>query len=469
MPYALCPGSQEVRLKLTTLLPVLGAFLTAPDLGAQPAKPNIVVIVTDDMGYGDLGIHGGRDIPTPHIDALMRSGVRFTDAYVSGPYCSPTRAGFLTGRYPQRFGHEFNPTGPPAGLPLSERTLADRLKTAGYRTALFGKWHLGAVAELHPMERGFDEFYGFLGGEHSYHEAVHRNDPVLDGRTPVARTAYLTDAFADRSIDFIKRNRARPFFLYLAFNAVHTPMEAKQEYLDRFKNIADERRRTYAAMLSAMDDAIGRTMAALRAEGLENNTLIVFFNDNGGPTMQGTTINGSSNTPLRGSKRQTWEGGIRVPFAFAWKGKLPANKVDHRPIIQLDVMPTVLAAAGVQVDPSWKLDGVDLMPFLTGRNSTQPHDALYWRLGGMMAIRQGAWKLVKTQDGPIPSDVSALSDLSGAALYDLSKDIGEQNDLSAAEPVRVKALSAAWQRWNAQLAKPLWAPGQGAPRGAPRQ
>ena len=432
---------------------------------AQRRPPNILVIVTDDMGYGDIGIHGSKDIPTPNIDALAKGGIRFTDAYVSGPYCSPTRAGLLTGRYPQRFGHEFNldmsPDYSEFGLPLSETTIADRLKAAGYRTALVGKWHLGFGDRFHPMARGFDEFFGFLGHSHSYLDtAAASRNPILDGKKVVAQSPYLTDAFADRAVDFIKQHKSRPFFLYLAFNAVHTPMQATDKYLTRFMHIADERRRTYAAMLSAMDDGIGKTLAAVQAEGLEENTLIFFFNDNGGPTMQGTTINGSSNAPLRGSKRQTWEGGIRVAFIIRWKGHLAEGKTDTRPIIQLDVLPTALAAAGVKPQPQWKLDGVNLLPFLTGMESGRPHETLYWRLGDHMAIRKGDWKLVKTTEGRLKAaDPSTFNDLSGAELYNLADDIGERNNLAASHREKVKELAAAWQRWNKELAKPLWPPG----------
>ena len=393
-----------ICLATVATLVAASAFLNGQS--SQPNRPNIVVIVSDDMGYADIGIHGSRDIPTPHIDAMAKSGTRFTDAYVTGPYCSPTRAGFLTGRYPQRFGHEFNlepgPRSENLGLPLSERTLADRLKGAGYRTALFGKWHLGYGDAYHPQSRGFDEFFGFIAGQHSYVQVgAPDGTPILDGRKVAAPFEYLTDTLADRAADFVQKNRDRPFFLYLAFNAVHTPLQASPKYLSRFAGIADERRRTYAAMLSAMDDGIGRTMAALKEAGVLENTLVIFFNDNGGPTMAGTTINGSSNAPLRGSKRQTWEGGIRVPFIVQWTGRLPAGRVDRRPIIQLDVMPTALAAAGVAVPADWKLDGVNLLPFLSGQNPARPHDALFWRLGDQMAIRMGDWKLVKTSDGPL--------------------------------------------------------------------
>jgi arylsulfatase A-like enzyme len=431
--------------------------------------PNIVVIVADDMGYADIGVHGARDIPTPNIDALARGGIRFTDAYVTGPYCSPTRAGLLTGRYPQRFGHEFNlGLNPGLGLPLDEKTLADRLKAAGYRTALFGKWHLGADSAFHPMSRGFDEFFGFLGGAHSYLDVMAETQPILDGRKPAQSIGYLTDTLSSRAVDFIQRQRSQPFFLYLAFNAVHTPMHATDKYLARFVNIGDDRRRTYAAMLSAMDDGIGRTMAALREQNLEENTLIFFFSDNGGPTMPGTTINGSSNAPLRGSKRQTWEGGIRVPFIIRWKGRLAEGKIDSRPIIQLDVLPTALTAAGVPVTPEWKLDGVDLLPFLTTQTAGQPHDVLFWRLGSSMAIRKGDWKLVRTQDGALRADYEELRDLSSGQLYNLKADIAEKDDLSARYPDKKKELADAWQRWNQDLAPPRWRPGRGAGAGGAR-
>ena len=453
---------RTVWMSFATVLAPIVVSVSVTVAQAQGRGPNIVVIVADDMGYADVGFQGSRDIPTPNVDALARSGIRFTDAYVSGPYCSPTRAGLLTGRYPQRFGHEFNLDGNlEDGLPLDQTTMADRLRAAGYRTGLFGKWHLGSGPRFHPMERGFDEFFGFLGGQHSYVEAMPAvGGPVLDGRKPVEKMGYLTEELADRAVSFIDRNRSRPFFLYLAFNAVHTPMDATEKYRSRFPSIANEQRRTYAAMLSAMDDGIGRTLAALRAAGVEENTLIFFFSDNGGPTMPTTTINGSSNAPLRGSKRQTWEGGIRVPFVISWKGHLAAGAADSRPIIQLDVLPTALAAAGVEARPDWKLDGVDLLPFLTGKAAGAPHDALYWRLGGMMAIRKGDWKLVKTSEGPLRDiDPEVLSDLSSAELYNLAEDIGETRNLAAAHPDRVKELSDAWWRWNKELVRPRWSPG----------
>ena len=461
---------QRSASRLWPVVIAFGLLSVGPATGsAQTRPPNIVVIVGDDMGYADIGIHGSKDIPTPNIDALAASGIRFTNGYVSGPYCSPTRAGLMTGRYPQRFGHEFNPgdVQREAGLPLDQVTMADRLKAAGYRTALFGKWHLGSSEKHHPMSRGFDEFFGFLGGAHNYLEPMTDGpNPVLDGRTKVTEMPYLTDAIADRAVSFIKRQGQTPFFLYVAFNAVHTPMHATDKYLARFANISDPQRRTYAAMMSAMDDGIGRTVAALRAAGLEENTLIFFFSDNGGPTMETTTVNGSSNAPLRGSKRQTWEGGVRVAFIISWKGRLPAGITDTRPIIQLDVLPTALAAAGV-ASPQAKLDGVDLLPYLTGKVRGVPHEVLYWRFGGMMAIRKGDWKLVRAIDGPLrDTDPAVLSDLSAAELYNLANDIGETKNLAAAQPEKVKELADLWQRWNKELVRPLWGPARGGGPGS---
>ncbi|MCS6850227.1 MAG: sulfatase [Gemmataceae bacterium] len=431
------------------------------DAADAPRKPNIIVILADDLGYADVGFHGCKDIPTPNLDALAASGVRCTNGYVSGPYCSPTRAGLLTGRYQNRFGHEFNPGAQDdtIGLPVSETTLADRLKAAGYATGWIGKWHLGSGAQFHPLKRGFDETFGFMGGAHSYFPG--KGGPIFRGTQPVEEKEYLTDAFAREAVAFIDRNKARPFFLYLAFNAVHTPMDATEDRLKKFSAISDTRRRTYAAMTLAMDEAVGRVLDKLRAEKLDEDTLLFFFSDNGGPTMPYTSVNGSSNAPLRGSKRTTLEGGIRVPFVVAWKRQLPAGKVYHKPVIQLDILPTCLAAAGVAIDPAWKLDGVNLLPYLRGDHSEAPHETLYWRFGGQMAIRQGDWKLVRYDQA---ADQPVGKGISPARLYNLAEDIGEANDLASARPEKVKELQALWDQWNAQLAKPLWADkGKGAP------
>jgi len=455
----------RVRLVLTAAALLTGVLPLTSLRNSQAAdapsrRPNIVILLADDLGYADLGFQGCRDIPTPHLDRLASSGVRCTNGYVSGPYCSPTRAGLLTGRYQQRFGHEFNPGGQQGdqanvGLPLAETTLADRLKAAGYVTGLVGKWHLGSAPKFHPQRRGFDEFFGFLGGAHAYFPE-RGAAPILRGTETVDEKEYLTDAFAREAEAFIDRHQKEPFFLYLAFNAVHTPMHATDARMQRFQGISDERRRTYAAMTSAMDDAVGRALDKLAAQGLTNDTLIFFFSDNGGPTMRGTTINGSINDPLRGSKRTTLEGGIRVPWLISWPGTLPAGKVYEQSLIQLDVQPTALAAAGVPIRPEWKLDGVDLLPHLLGKNNSPPHETLYWRFGEQMAIRHGNWKLVRydaTADGAAGRAVTA------ARLYNLANGDGESLDMASAEASRVADLQALWKRWNSEMVPPLW--GQG--------
>ena len=414
------------------------------------SKPNILFIVGDDMGYADVGFHGCKDIPTPHLDALAAAGVRFTHGYVSGPYCSPTRAGLMTGRYQTRFGHEFNPSGS-EGLPLSEKTVADRLKAAGYVTGIVGKWHLGSLPEMHPQKRGFDEFFGFLGGSHSYFDT----GGILRGNEPVKEMDYTTDAFGREAAAFIERHQARPWFLYLAFNAVHTPMHATDDRLAKFPAIADKSRRTYAAMMFAMDEAIGRVRRKLADAGLEKNTLITFISDNGGPTMPGVTVNGSRNDPLRGSKRTTLEGGIRVPFLVAWPGRVKPG-VFERPAIQLDLAATALAAAGVEVKPEWKLDGVDLLPFLSGEKSGAPHAALYWRFGEQMAIHAGDYKLVRYDSNADTRTGARNQPVTAVKLYNLAADIGETKDLAAGQPDKLKELQAKWDAWNATLSPPLW-------------
>jgi len=444
---------------------MLLCLLAGPLFAAEAKKPNILVIVADDLGYGELSIQGNPQIPTPNIDSLAKNGVRFTSGYVSGPYCSPTRAGLMTGRYQQRFGHEFNP-GPAQqasagfGLSLKEKTLGNYFKEAGYATGWFGKSHLGYEPQFHPLERGFDEYFGFLGGAHSYLDAASDSrNPILRGTDPVTSIDYTTDAFRREAARFIEKHHAEPWLVYLPFNAVHAPLQALEKYRSRFPHIENQKRRTFAAMLSAMDDAVGTVLAKIREHGLEENTLIFFFSDNGGPTASTTSGNG----PLRGFKAQTWEGGIRVPFMVQWKGRLPAGKVDDRPVIQLDIQPTALAAAGVTIKPEWKLDGVNLLPYLTGAKTGSPHDALYWRFGGQLAIRKGDWKLVK---GPGlaagPAVMQGKANTEGAELYNLAQDIGEKRNLAAQEPEKVKELAAAWNAWNRELADPSWG---GAKRG----
>lgn len=405
-------------------------------------KPNVVLLFADDLGYAGIGVQGCTDIPTPNIDSIARNGVRFTNGYVSCPVCSPTRAGLMTGRYQQRFGHEFNP-GPATeasdnfGLPLEEKTIADYLRALNYRTAIIGKWHLGYRREYLPLKRGFDLFFGFPGGAHSYLDSRDRpGNPIMRGVEEVEEKEYLTDAFAREATSFIDQAKRQPFFLYLAFNAVHNPLQATEKYLARFAAISDPRRRTYAAMMSAMDDAIGRVLAKLREHQLEQDTLIFFLSDNGGPTPQTT----SSNHPLRGYKGQVWEGGIRVPFLMQWKGRIPAGRVYDQPVIALDVLPTALAAAEGALPPN--LDGANLLPFVTGQAKGAPHETLYWRFGAAWAVRRGDWKLLEQGDG--------------MQLFNLAQDVGEQKNLAAEHPEKVRELRAAWEAWNRQLAPPKW-------------
>ena len=431
------------------VLAVAGCLLTSTTTataGADNArKPNVIVIVADDLGYGEIVCRGKQEIPTPHIHSIARAGVCFTNAYVSCPVCSPTRAGLITGRYQQRFGHEFN-TGPAArasanvGLPLDQVTMADRLKKLGYATGMVGKWHLGYGPKFHPLKRGFDEFFGFLGGAHSYVDSnADAANRILRGNRPLDEQEYLTDAFGREAVAFIDRHESEPFFLYLPFNATHGPLQATDKYLKRFARISDPKRRTFAAMLSAMDDAIGAVLEKLRQEQLEQNTLVFFIGDNGGPTQRIS----SKNDPLRGFKGQVWEGGIRVPFMMQWVGHLPAGKIYEEPVIALDILPTALAAAGGKVSSGPPIDGVDLLPYLTGQIASPPHDALYWRFGQAWAIRKGNLKLLQAAGG-------------GEQLFDLANDIGEQHDLSAEKPEAVAQLKKDYQSWNAELKDPKW-------------
>jgi arylsulfatase A-like enzyme len=446
---------------------------------AAVAKPNIIVMVGDDMGYADIGVHGCKDIPTPHLDSLASAGTRCTNGYVSAPYCSPSRAGLLTGRYQTRFGHEFNPGGEepaaakqgkkqkkkaasnevaaePAkhvGLPLSQSTLADRMKAAGYKTGWVGKWHLGSELPFVPQNRGFEDSFGFLGGSHGYFADT--KPPLRRNNEPIQEKEYLTDAFGREAVAFIERHKDEPFFLYLAFNAVHTPMNATDDRLEKFNNIKDKNRRTYAGMMSAMDDSIGRVLKTLREKKLEDSTLVFFFSDNGGPTMPGTTINASRNDPLRGSKRTTLEGGIRVPFMVKWPGQVPAGKVYEKPVIQLDILPTALAAADIKVPADSQLDGVDLLPYLNEKNTDKPHSTLFWRFGDQMAIRHDDWKLVRYD--PVVDGMKGTA--TEPRLYNLANDMGESKDLIKSEPQKAKELQAAWDEWNELNVPPLWGNG----------
>lgn len=418
-------------------------------------KPNILLIVSDDLGYADVGFHGNQEKLTLNLDRLAESGIRFSDGYVSGIVCSPTRAGLMTGRYQQKFGYEFNPDDHCGlGLPLSETTVASRLKAAGYETGLIGKWHLGIKPKEVPLDRGFDEFFGFLrrgnGGAGKYFSP----DNLFRDKNPIQEREYITDAFGREAVSFIDRHKRHPWFLYLAFSAVHTPMVATQKRLAKFSKVPDKQRRIYSAMLLAMDEAIGAVTKKLDDENLTKNTMIVFLNDNGGPQA----MNASRNDPLRGGKDSVFEGGIRVPFIVSWPGILKPGVFPH-PVIQLDFTPTALAAAGILIQPEWQLDGVNLLPFLSGLKSGPPHNELFWRVGQKTAIRAGDYKLLSI-DQSIDQSLDPLNkaqsqDLKQIRLYNLAQDIGETTDLSRQMPEKIKELKAKWEVWNSTLIDPL--------------
>jgi arylsulfatase A-like enzyme len=409
---------------------------------AADRKPNILIFLSDDVGWAEYGFQGGTDIPTPNIDSIAKNGVRFTQGYVAATYCSPTRAGLMTGRYPTRFGHEFNSVAALGGLSLKETTMPERFRKLGYATCAVGKWHLGTKPEYRPTKRGFDEFYGTLGNTPYFHPTQFVDSRISSEIQKIdGPDFYTTDAYQERAIDWLdKQKKDQPWLLYVPFNAQHAPLQAPEKYLNRFKNIEAENRRTFAAAMSAMDDAVGSIVSKVRERGEENDTLVFFFSDNGGPTKQTT----SNNAPLRGFKMQTWEGGTRVPFCFQWKGHVPAGKTYENPIIQLDILPTSLAAAGVEAKPEWKLDGVNLLPYLTGEQKDHPHETLYWRFGDQWAVRHGDWKLVGGNGG----------DKANGELYSLADDISESKNRAAEMPDKVHDLKDLWDKWNAEQAPP---------------
>lgn len=426
---------------------------------AAAAQPNVLVIIADDLGYADIGAHGGKEVPTPNIDALAASGVRCTSGYVSAPYCSPSRAGFLTGKAATRFGHEFNPhVGDEAklGLPLDQLTIANVMHDAGYATALVGKWHQGFDEAHHPQSRGFNDYFGFLVGGHNFllHKdaepkfgTAHSHDLIYRGREVQRLDGYTTDLFTDEALGFMNRNAAKPWFLYLAYNAVHAPLEIVEKHQSRLPaEVKNPARRGYLSLLLGLDDAIGRLMAELNAK--HPNTLVFFFSDNGGSGKKPFfATNTGINTPLRGDKGQTLEGGIRVPFFVSWTGQLPAGKVYDQPVSALDVLPTAASVAGTKAPEG--IEGVDLLPHLKGEKADAPHAALAWRFGPQKAIRRGKWKLVDFRDFEAKTQ-------SGWQLFDLDSDIGETKNLAAEKPELLAELSKAWDGWNAKNIAPLW-------------
>ena len=427
-----------MRVGLFVSCLLMGLGLATMSLAAD--KPNLLIIYADDLGWGELGCQGCKDIPTPNIDSIAKNGLRFTQGYVAATYCSPSRAGLMTGRYPTRFGHEFNSVANKVGLSAKETTLPDRLRAQGYATAIVGKWHLGNQPENLPTKRGFDEFFGTLNNTPYFHPTNFIDTRVSNTPATVEdEKFYTTEAYAERSIDWLEKNKTKPWFLYLPFNAQHAPLQAPQKYLDRFPNIAETKRKNFAAVMAAMDDAVGRVLEKVRELKQEENTMIYFIGDNGGPTA-GTS---SNNGPLRGFKMTTFEGGPRVPFIAQWKGKLPAGQTYDHPVLNLDVLPTALAACGAPVDSAAKLDGLNLLPYITGENKARPHETLFWRFGEQWAVRHGDYKLVVSKGGSGQPE-----------LYDLAADIGESKDLIKAQPEKAKELQALYDAWNKEQAEP---------------
>jgi arylsulfatase A-like enzyme len=432
------------------LILMFGFHIPDQGQGKTDDKPNLVLILADDLGYGDIGMHGSKQIPTPNIDRLANDGIIFTQAYVSSPVCSPSRAGLMTGKNQLGFGFDNNLFPAQAGydpdyvgLPVAETTLADRLKQLGYINGIIGKWHLGEKDHFYPTKRGFDEFWGFLGGGHDYFiEDPDDNNmkcPIQSNYKTPEPITYLTDDIGDECVDFIKRHKNEPFFLYACFNAPHSPMQAIEEDLKIFNHIEDETRRIYCAMVYRLDQNVGKIIKSVEEEGLENNTFVVFMSDNGGPCYD----NGSVNAPLRGQKTTALEGGIRVPMIFKWPSSLEPGKIIDDMVLSLDIFPSFINAAGGKISEEEELIGVDIIPFITGLSQDIPHNKMHWKYTVSAAIREGDWKLIRLPDR-LPM------------LYNIAKDISELNDLSLKEIEKTKSLLKKLGTWDIYLPHPVF-------------
>jgi arylsulfatase A-like enzyme len=434
---------------------LLFATASSASFAVVAAQPNIVLLFADDAGYGDFGFHGSKHFKTPHLDHLARSGVRLSQFYVTGATCGPSRAGMLSGRYQQRFGYEeinvpgiMSPhsklLGDEMGLPTNLKTMGDYLHDLGYRTAVFGKWHMGVADRYHPLRRGFDDFYGFRGGARSFFAypnpkaTAHENWIERGFENYQEHEGYLTSVLADEVCDFIERHKDKPFFAYVSFNAVHTPMQADPQDKDQFPQLEGDRR-TAAQMMLSMDRACGQIINKLDEVGVAENTIVVFTNDNGGPMDK----NGSNNYPFSGVKGTQLEGGIRVPGLIAWPGHLQRGTVYEKPTSTLDLIPTFIGAAGGDPANVEGLDGVNLLPYLLGTQDGRPHQTLYWKMETRGTIRDGDWKLLRYPDRP-------------AELFDLASDPGEQNDLASKHPARMKELFGKLFAWEMELQRPLF-------------
>ncbi|MFR9499772.1 MAG: sulfatase-like hydrolase/transferase [Rikenellaceae bacterium] len=442
--------NSNIKLYFASALVLAPMTLVAKSNKAE--RPNVIIILCDDLGSNDVGFRGCTDIATPHIDRIANEGVDCRDAYISAPYSGPSRCGLFTGRYQQRFGGEENIIDNAAaieqghGVPTDELMMTEMMKAQGYKTAVIGKWHMGNDAAHTPMSRGTDYYYGFHAGSYNYwgipNPQVVSEGTIMENHRPVpaSEVSYLTDDFTDKTVDFINKNADENFFVYLSYNAPHSPFQAIPEYLDRTTHIYDPWRSVYAAMILAVDDGVGKIWESLEANGIDDNTMIIFLSDNGG-------INLADNSPRRAWKGNMYEGGISTPFAIYWKGVLQGGKRYDHYISALDIFPTVAVAAGADISKFEKpLDGVDLIPHLRGKKKSQPHETLFWRTCGGFewAVRTGDYKLVKSNFSDTPQ------------LFNLKKDIGESTDISSEYPELVATMSADFNSWSSQMVEPAW-------------
>jgi len=406
---------------------------------SQP--PNVIVILIDDAGYADFGFMGSEDLDTPNIDKLAKSGVVFSDAHVSATVCAPSRAGLITGKYQQRFGFEANNTGDKTsgdiGLSDDVVTIADVFKQNGYKTMALGKWHLGKDQSDHPNQRGFDEFYGFGTGSRSYFPLKNpdKYNMLQHNGERVTFDGYMTDVLGDQSVKYIEESQDQPFFMYLAYNAVHTPMQAKEEHLEKYRN---HPRQKLAAMTWSLDENIGKLQQKLEELGIEKNTLIYFLSDNGGAAN-----NTSSGGPLKGWKGNKFEGGHRVPFIVSWPSQIKAGQTFDGLSSSLDVFPTSIAAAHIEKDADLILDGVNLLPYLKGEKTGDPHQMLFWRKLEEAGARIGDYKMIRLKNY-------------GATLYNLKDDLGEIHNIIDSKQNEFNELDKALKTWESEMMKPLW-------------
>jgi arylsulfatase A-like enzyme len=431
-------------------------------------RPNIIFILADDLGYTDLGCYGSKYYQTPNIDRLAAEGVRFTDGYACGPNCQPTRAALMSGQYGPRTGvytvggsdrfdwrsRPLRPVENVIALPPDKITVAETLRNAGYATGMFGKWHLGNGARHHPSRRGFDEAIATAGKHFEF-----TTDP------PVAyeRGAYLADFLTERAVDFIRRNRSRPFFLYLPHFGVHSPHQAKPERIASFRTkppVGGHRSAVYAAMIASIDDSVGRVVQSLDALGLAENTLVIFSSDNGGVggyESAGLSTKGiTDNAPLKGGKGMLYEGGIRVPYIFRWLGTIAPGQTNATPINSVDLYPTLVDLAEAQPPADYPLDGVSYAALLTGAATSLARDAIYWHFPGYLgagskqwrttpagAVRTGHWKLIEFfENGRLE-------------LYNLREDPGERHNLAGREPTRTNQLHDVLAAWRKRIGAPM--------------